>query len=365
MATRDVRRWLPWAALIAAVVVFPIIVQAPYARHLVILGMLFAVLASNWDLTLGYAGLFNFAHVAFFALGAYASAIVTISFGLSPWVGIPVAAVVAVLASLIAFLPAVRLRGIYLALTTFAFSQVCLWIVLSQSTYTGGAQGRVGIPPYSLGAYAFNQDGHIGDYVVASVLFVASTVFLRVIVTNRVGMSFVALKDDEDYAVSVGVSVVRQQALAFAASAVFTGMTGAVYAHYIGAISVGLFGFSYASLLLSMVWLGGVGTIFGPILGSMVLTVVSELLAQYGPWRFMLIAVLIVLTLRYLPSGLWGTASSLFRSRRQPGARMGTEDAGTTETGAPTRDGRPGLGSASEPPKAQSGPRAAGDGGSE
>jgi branched-chain amino acid transport system permease protein len=109
------------------------------------------------------------------------------------------------------------------------------------------------------------------------------------------------------------VSVVRQHGLAFVSSAFFTGVTGAVYAHYIGAVAVDIFSFGYVSLLLSMVWLGGVGTIYGPILGAMLLTIGSELLAGLGPWRFVIVAFLTVLSLRFLPQGIWGTVLDVRR----------------------------------------------------
>src|SRR5438034_6224164 len=122
-----------------------------YLRHLAILGMLFAVAASNWDLTLGYAGVFNFAHIAFFGLGAYTSGILAVKLGISPWLGILAGIVVAVIVSAIVSVPAIRLRGIYVALLTFAFSQLVLLIILSQHEIPGGLQGLVGGPNLSIG----------------------------------------------------------------------------------------------------------------------------------------------------------------------------------------------------------------------
>jgi branched-chain amino acid transport system permease protein len=319
-------------AVVAILLALPFVLRdASYLRHILVLALLFAVLASNWDLTLGYAGLFNFAQLAIFALGAYTSAILSITYGLSPWVGIPASALVAVVASLIAFIPAIRLRGLYVSLTTFAFAQVCYWLVLSRSDLTGGANGRTGIPPYAIGDYDFRRDGELGFAYVAIALFLASTAFLRWVVRSDIGMSFVALRDNEAYAMSRGVSVAQQHGLAFALSAVFTGITGAVYAHYIGAVAVDLFGFGYVAFLLSVVWLGGVGTIYGPIVGALVLTLGSELLATLGPWRFVILSVLTVAILRFLPEGIWGTSRRWLAERS---ARRGT--AAVAEQGGAT-----------------------------
>jgi branched-chain amino acid transport system permease protein len=317
---------------VAGLLVLPLLFRgAPYPLHLLVLCLLFAVLASNWDLTLGYAGLFNFAQLAVFALGAYTSAILSITYGLPPWVGIPASAIVAVIASLLAFVPAIRLRGLYVSLTTFAFAQVVYWLVLSRSDLTGGAQGRTGIPGYTISGYDFRDDGGIGYAYVAIALFLTSTAFLRWIVRSDIGMSFVALRDNEDYAISRGVSVVRQHGLAFALSGVFTGITGAVYAHYIGAVAVDLFGFGYVAFLLSVVWLGGVGTIYGPIVGAVVLTIGSELFASYGPWRFIIVSVLTVVILRFLPDGIWGTGRRWLTERAsRHGASAGAD--GVTAT---------------------------------
>lgn len=318
----------PLTVAIGVLLLLPLVlVDASYPRHIFVLCLLFAVLASNWDLTLGYAGIFNFAQLAIFAIGAYTSAILSISFGQSPWIGLPAGAIVGGTAALLAFIPSIRLRGLYVSLTTFAFSQVVFWLVLSQYELTGGAQGRTGIPSYSIGDYDFREGGEIGFSYLAVGLFLASTIFLRRIVTSDLGRSFVALRDDEDYAVSRGISVVRQHGLAFILSAVFTGATGAVYAHYIGAVAVDIFSFGYVSLLLSMVWLGGVGTIYGPIVGAILLTVGNEVLAGLGPWRFVLVAVLTVATLRFLPGGIWGTLKSI-RGRRSriPPVRLSGPD---------------------------------------
>jgi branched-chain amino acid transport system permease protein len=347
---------------VAVLLVMPLSLRgAPYPLHLLVLCLLFAVLASNWDLTLGYAGLFNFAQLAVFALGAYTSAILSITYGLSPWVGIPASALVAVIASLIAFIPAIRLRGLYVSLTTFAFAQLCYWLVLSRSDLTGGAQGRTGIPGYDVSGYDFRDDGGIGYAYVAIALFLASTAFLRWVVRSDIGLSFVALRDNEDYAISRGVSVARQHGLAFALSGIFTGITGAVYAHYIGAVAVDLFGFGYVAFLLSVVWLGGVGTIYGPIVGAVVLTVASEALAGFGPWRFVILSILTVLTLRFLPEGIWGTARRWIDERAarrgpspgdEPAEEPGVRPSGTDEARSVIEEGGGAEAPSTEPGRA-------------
>ncbi|MBN9020994.1 MAG: branched-chain amino acid ABC transporter permease, partial [Rhizobiales bacterium] len=282
----------------AAAVAAPFVFTGDVARNLLVIALLFAVVASNWDLTLGYAGIFNFAHVAFFGIAGYVSAIATIHFGVPIWLDIVLAvAVVAALAAVTAAL-ALRLRGIYVALVTFAFVQLCVALIISQKWLTGGAVGLVGVPDLSIFGYRLTATG-MGYLYLASALLIASTFFLRWLVRSDFGLSLVALRDNEAYAVARGISATRQRVLAMVASSLFTAAAGAVYAHYLIVASPDVFSFSLTTLILSMVLLGGTSTIFGPIVAAVALTLVTEQLASFGVIRFMIIAVLIVLVLRF------------------------------------------------------------------
>lgn len=293
-----------WALVILVALVAPKILTSGVAQNLAILALLFAIVASNWDLTLGYAGIFNFAHVAFFGIAGYVSAISTMYFGVPIWWDILIAVgFVAVLAGVTAAL-ALRLRGIYVALVTFALVQLCVALIISQKWLTGGAVGLVGVPDLQLFGYYLGLDP-TNYFYLAEALLIASTLFLRWLVNSDFGLSLIALRDNEDYAISRGVSATRQRVLAMVASSLFTAAAGSVYAHYLIVASPDIFSFSLTTLILSMTLLGGTSTIYGPIFAAIALTVVTEQLASFGVVRFMIIAVLIVLTLRFLPGGLW------------------------------------------------------------
>ena len=303
--------WFDLAGL-AVLIAAPLFIRNFYLRHLLIVAMMYAVVASNWDLSLGYGGIFNFAHAACFAMGAYTGGILTKSLGVSAWVAIPAGGLVAVLTSLLACLPVLRVKGIYVCLVTFAFGQLCLHIVRSQGEITGGSRGLVMIPAVTLGGYSFNQHDKLAYYYLTLALLVVSTIFLLKLVRSNFGLSIVALRDYEEYAVSRGVPLARQRLLTFAASALFTGLTGALYALYLGVVSADLFGFGYTTQLLSMVLLGGVASVYGPILGAFVLAFVSEFLVDLGPWRYLITAAVIVLVLRFYPAGIYGVLRALF-----------------------------------------------------
>lgn len=294
-----------WAAVIAGYLILPQVMKDPYLLHIITLGMLFAIVASNWDLTLGYAGVFNFAHIAFFGIGAYTSGLLSVRFGVSPWIGIVAGMISAVLIAAIVSIPAIRLRGIYVALLTFAFTQLMLALIVSQTAFTGGISGLVGVPGLSIGDYQFRQNPIAYFYFIGALLLV-STIFLRRVVTSDFGLSLIALRDFEEYAVSRGVPLARQRFLAFVYSAIFSGAAGAVYVHYLMVASPEVFGFSLATLFLSIILVGGAATIYGPVLVGVVLTYVSEMMAPLGPRRFMILALLIVVTMWFVPRGVWG-----------------------------------------------------------
>lgn len=294
-----------WAAGISIFLVLPHLITDPYLLHVAILGMLFAIVASNWDLTLGYAGVFNFAHIAFFGIGAYTSGILAVRFGVSPWLGMIAGIIAAVLIAAVVSIPAIRLRGIYVALLTFAFTQLALALIVSQTSFTGGISGLVGVPGLNIGDYQFREHPIAYFYFVGAVLLI-STIFLRRVVTSDFGLSLIALRDFEEYAVSRGVPLARQRFLAFVFSAIFTGAAGAIYVHYLLVASPEVFGFSLATLFLSMILVGGAATIYGPVLMGVVMTYISELMAPLGPRRFMILALLIVVTMWFVPQGVWG-----------------------------------------------------------
>jgi len=304
----------------SAVIVLSIALVAPQAlkggvaQNLAILSILYAVVASNWDLTLGYAGIFNFAHVAFFGIGSYVAAISTLQFNVPVWWDLALAVAVVMAVGAIVSLLALRLRGIYVALVTFALTQLCVALINSQKAITGGPVGLIGVPDLQIGKFSFGSDPRSYFYA-AEFLLIASTLALRALVTSNFGLSLVALRDYEDYATSRGIPARRQRVLAIVISSIPTSLAGCLYAHYLIVASPDVFSFSLTTLLLSMVLVGGAGTIYGPILAAFLLTVGTEELAGLGNLRYMIVAVLIVLTLRFLPGGVW----SLWRTYRPSG----------------------------------------------
>ncbi|MEM6744695.1 MAG: alpha/beta fold hydrolase [Pseudomonadota bacterium] len=344
-----------WPAIIAfvALAVFPFVWDDNFARHMLVLVMVYAIVAASWDLTLGFGGLFNFAHVALFATGVYAYGILAKTLGVSPWLAIPLGGVAAMAVAAIMTAPVLRLDGIYMILVTLAFAQLLLQLVVSQSDITGGTSGMVTLPSLKWGGYSFVRDGKIGYYYVALGLLAACLAFLQWIVRAPLGRAIRALRDNKYYAISRGVPEARTRLLAMLASALPTGMAGAFYGSYVRVASPDAFGIGFLTLLLSILLLGGAGTLWGPVVAAFAVTLLSESIAGLGPWREILIAVLIVAVMAFYPGGLWaaiqelreGAATALaqlraIRNRRVRASERARLTHGARETMVSTPHGR-------------------------
>lgn len=309
---------LYWGVAVLAMALVPIVIPTLAGRFLACTVIVYAILALTWNLTLGVAGIANFAHLAFFAIGAYAGAIVYSKTDWSPWWGIPIAAIIAMMASAIVFVPVIRLRGIYVALVTFVFAQLCFYLVINQSALTGGSSGLVGLRGFMIGGVRLSSQNWLGYYVLLAVLLLIVIISLDLIYSSSFGRSLVALRDQENYAISRGIPQFRQHLLAFVISAGFAGATGAIYASLVGVVAPELFGFGYTTLVLTIVFLGGVGSARGPILGAVVVVIVSDALKSTGPWRFIVITAIIMVVLWLFPeglSGLWKKSKQWFVER--------------------------------------------------
>ncbi len=326
MGDRSVLPWIGGAMLVLlAAIAAPLFLTSAVAQNLAVLSILYAVVASNWDLTLGYAGIFNFAHVAFFGIGSYVAAISTLQFGVPVWWDLLLAVVVVMLVGAVVSALALRLRGIYVALVTFAVTQLCVALINSQKDITGGPVGLIGVPDLQIGGFAFGSDPR-AYFCSAEFLLIASTIAMRWLATSNFGLSLVALRDDETYAMSRGIPARRQRVMAIVASSIPTSLAGCLYAHYLIVASPDVFSFSLTTLLLSMVLVGGAGTIYGPIVAAIVLTVGTEKLNALGNVRYMIVAVLIVLTLKFLPGGFWSLWQRRSPSRRPVAASAAAFD---------------------------------------
>jgi branched-chain amino acid transport system permease protein len=286
--------------------------SGPYYMHLIIVCFIWAVVASAWNLIMGYAGIYSFAQLAFFTVGAYAAGMVEIWFKMSPWLGLPIGGFIAALAGLIIAFPCLKLKGLYICLVTIAFHQVIPIFIKLGATWTGGDVGLMGMPHYSLFGYNFGSSRIYYYYLAFFVFLLFQYVIYRIIQSN-IGLAFVALRDSEGFAESLGVNRQKCNLIVFSVSAFITGLMGALYIHYLKVATPRTLEIEIFAAAIMMVVIGGLGNFSGSILGAFFVTFLDEFLRTAGLIRPIIFGAIIVVGIILFPSGLGGLADSLFQ----------------------------------------------------
>ncbi|MFJ5958982.1 branched-chain amino acid ABC transporter permease [Paenarthrobacter sp. NPDC092416] len=318
-----IKRFGTWPLLLVGAALLPYVVVSGSARLLAATALIYALLAASWNLTLGIGGIFNFAHIGFFGVGGYTMAVSTVTWDVNPWLGLVLASAAGGLAGALAYIPVIRMRGIYIALITFVFVQLCYYLVLAIPGITGGSSGLTGVPALSIGEFSFAKYSGLGYLWLLGVAVVMLLVVLKIILRSSFGKSLIALRDNEHLAVSRGMNRVRQHLLAFILSGAVAGVTGALYVAYFRVADVTLFSFGFVTLGLSMIFLGGTGHIWGPVLGALIVTVIDRQLTDLGPMRAILIGVGTLLVLVFLPRGISGLIGDVWNGARRLLRRSG------------------------------------------
>jgi branched-chain amino acid transport system permease protein len=306
-------------ALVGAIVLLtvPGWVPNPYYLHVVIMAGIFAILALSLNLLLGYTGQLSLGHAAFFGIGAYASALLTLRLEWSFWLALPGAGLLAAMAGWGIGRLALKLRGAYFVLVTISFAGVISLVSVNWMELTNGPLGLPGVPAPVLGAWSL-QTKRAYYYLVLAATVLAYLVCHR-LVHSRIGRAFLALRENEALAESVGVDGVRYLVLAAVVSAALAGVAGSLYAHYTRFVSPEVFFFSYTVTMVIMVVAGGKGTLAGPVVGAVLFTILPEVLREVMAWQWQMLAygVLLVLLIFFLPRGIVPTLAA-WRAGRAP-----------------------------------------------
>lgn len=315
---------LSWFELALLAISLALVVSgiAPSLRDVILLSFLFAGLALAWNIAGGYAGLISFGHSAFFGVGAYTSTILLTRYGISPWIGIWAGAVIAALFGAVLALICARLRGPFFILSTLAFAEVVRIIALNWASLTGGPEG-LSIPPMSsLSGMVFASKETYAALMLGYLVFVYA--ITKGLEASRYGYYLFAIRDNEDAASAAGVNPLLGRALAMALSAALTGIGGSLFAQYFlyldptYVISPEL---SFQFALLPAV--GGLGTAIGPVLGSFLITPLSELLRSHlgnaaAGLHLVIYSFGLIIVMLYFPAGLAGALNKLKRRRPAP-----------------------------------------------
>jgi branched-chain amino acid transport system permease protein len=264
-----------------------------------------AIVVCGLNVIVGYAGQISLGHAAFFGIGAYSAAMLATKAGLSFWAALPLVIAISAFIGLLLGLPSLRVREDFLAITTIGINFIVEAVFL-YIPFFGGALGIGGIPRIVL--FGMKLKGLAFLYLCLFFLLVVLGVcwwFTRC----WAGLACFALREEEAAAASMGISPVRFKLLAFVIGTGIAGLGGALYAHYIRFVSATDFSFPVSVLLLSMVVLGGMGTLWGPVLGALILGALPEVFRPLVNYRFLFYMVLLLLIIRFQPAGLLGEGS--------------------------------------------------------
>ncbi len=298
------RGWLPGAGVALAVVMlfFPRIIPAGDMRAVNITG-LFCLTIVGLDLLTGVAGQVSLGQAGFMAIGGYTSAILAVHYNVPTLVGLIAGVAGSALVAAVLGVVCGRLRGMYLAIVTLAFG-ILVEALANGLNITGGPSGIAGIPPFSVGGFSFDTDTRM-FYLVWILVAVALVLSANLIRSNR-GRILRAMHGDQVGARSLGLNVTRAKVAVFVISACIASVAGSLYASYFRYLSPDQVGSAQSLTLITMLAIGGMGTLFGPLVGVALLTylpLVSQSIANYS---MLITGVLLVLFLRYLPAGIWG-----------------------------------------------------------
>ena len=293
-----------------------------------------AIVGIGLNVLIGLTGQVSFGHVGFYAIGAYAVAILTTTAKLSIWVALPAGALLAGVMGGILALPALRVRGPYLAMVTIAFGFMVEHGAVEWRAITGGQNGIMGVPPLTpFGINIGERSVALAGLALAALL---TWMYWR-LVASPLGRAMRAVKDTETAAESIGLNPVTLKAAAFAISAVCAGLAGGLFSPLSGFVTPSTFAFSQSILFVLVVMIGGAGTVAGPLVGALIVVLLPELLAGLAEYRLLLFGALMLVVLWIAPSGIVGAVARLLG--RQAPAQVGEAYKGDL----PSRDGLPEL----------------------
>lgn len=312
---KPLKKSIAIAVVLGLAVVLPQVVDVKYYIHLAVLAMLWAILAQGTNLIQGYTGYVSIVQGGFMGVGAYGSALLAIHTGISVWLTLLIAPLLTGVVAIVAGYPSLRVKGHYFAIVTMAYNMVIFIVLVNAIWLTGGEAGLPRIPaPSGFSVFDIEVDftNRTHYYYLVLLMLVASSVVAAWLVKSRIGRVWQAIRQNENYAESLGIACWRYKLFSFVISAMFAGFAGGLYAHYVGFINPSPFSVDASMNAILAVILGGSATLSGPIVGSILVVALPEILRVAETFRFIAYGVLLVLAMIYFPSGLVPTLGALW-----------------------------------------------------
>lgn len=281
----------------------PLVVTNPYYLNILCIIGLNAMIVIGLNLLVGYAGQISLGHAAFYGLGAYLSAVLTGTYGLPAW---PTAGLALIAVGLLAFIigrPILKLHGNYLVMATLGFNLIVNIVIVQWDDLTGGPSGYPGVGELTLFGTALDSDAK-WCYLIWTFTLIGLVLALN-LVDSRVGRALRAVRGSEPAAAALGVNVARFKVSVFVLSAVYASLAGSLYAHYLGFVSPKTFDIFFSVELVTMVIIGGVGSVWGSLLGALILTPLPLILGFFEDWKDIIYGAVLVTVLMFSPRGLF------------------------------------------------------------
>jgi len=345
---RRISRQLPRLlvlALIVTAVALPIADPPQYLLRILAMIGIYGLLATGLNIVVGRAGLLDLGYVAFFGLGAYAYAMVASQhFGIHfPFLAaLVLSTAVAALAGVLLGIPVLRLRGDYLAIVTLGFGEIVYLVLLNLDrpvNITGGVAGILEVDRPNL--FVFTANPLVANYYLIFFFLLVAVLASHRLVASRIGRAWVAIREDETAAAAVGINTTSAKLWAFAIGASFSGFAGSLFAALQGAVFPNSFLFTQSILVLAMVIIGGMGTLWGPLIGAAVMVVLPELLRDVGALRFVIVGIIFVVLMIFRPFGILGakrperSLRRTIRAKAAPAGDLGSPARGSEAQGSP------------------------------
>ena len=298
------RYW--WIILLAFIALYPPTLggMSAYKSGVLIFIGIYVILAVSLDLLMGFAGQISVGHAAFFAIGAYVSGILTARYGAPPLAaligGIALSGVVAWAVGR----PVLALKEYYLAMATLALNEIIVTLIIGLQWLTGGASGLRDVPAFSLPGFSF--DNHVHYYYLVWGIVLLVVVSSVALARSPFGRTLIAIHSDETAAKTFGIDCAQYKLRVYVLSAFYASVAGSLFAHYMGFLAPDDFGVLTSINILVMLYLGGIGTIYGPALGAVFLKLLPEFTYQFQDYELLLNGVILIMVLVFMPKGLFG-----------------------------------------------------------
>ena len=308
-----------YAIFLLVVFMLPIFVTSKYFLIVLIFCGIYTIIAVGYSIFFGYAGQISLGHAAFYGLGAYCSGVLTVKFGFTPWPALGVGILLTSFASLVIGIPSLKLKGHYLAMATLGFGIIVQILFIELDSLTEGPSGLVGIPGITFFGIPMNTDLRYYYFVwIFALLIIVLSINL---VDSRIGRALRALNMKETAAKAMGVNTDKHKIQVFVLSAIYASLAGSLYTHYITFLSPEGFGFHFSILVLIMVAFGGIGSIWGGVIGAITMTILPELLRAYKDYDIIVYGTILIVCMMFMPKGIAGLLSTIWGKFKGSGQR--------------------------------------------